>query len=168
MVLESSIRIGGDEFDEAIIQFIKKTHSIIIGERSAEDIKMNFIDLWNYDDSQTYEIKGRDTVSGLPRIQAITKAEMRDALEEPIGQVIQEIKQSLDQTPAELAADIMDRGIVLSGGGALIKGFKNLISDETGVPILLAQNPLTCVVNGAGKYLNELKNINRRKSLASL
>jgi len=163
MVVENSIRVGGDEFDEAIIQFMKRTHSISIGERTAETIKIEFLDVWNYNSDELYEVKGRDSITGLPRCQMITKAEMRDALEEPIGQVIQEIKTSLDQTPPELASDIIDRGIVLSGGGALIKGLKNLLSEETGVPVIVAEDPLKCVVKGTGIYLMELKNMNRTK-----
>jgi rod shape-determining protein MreB len=163
MVVENSIRIGGDEFDEAIIQFMKRTHNVIIGERTAELIKMNFLDLWNFDTDETYEVKGRDSIAGLPRNQHITKAEMRDAMEEPINQVLSEIKASLDQTPAELAADIMERGIVLTGGGALIKGIKNFLSEETGVPVIIAQEALTCVVKGTGIYLQELKNMRGKK-----
>lgn len=164
MVIESSIRVGGDEFDDAVIQFMKRTHNLIIGERTAETIKIDFLDLYNYKGSEVYEVKGRDSISGLPRTQAITKAEMRDAVEEPMSQVLSAVKAALDQTPAELAADIMERGIVLSGGGALIRGIKNHLSEETGVPVIVAQDPLTCVVNGAGIFLSEINRTGRGRT----
>ena len=159
MVVENSLRVGGDEFDYAIVQFMKRIHNLIIGDRTAEQVKIEFVDLWNYNSDETYEIKGRDSISGLPRTQLVTKTEIRDAIEEPVNQMIGEIKAALDQTPAELAADIMDRGIVLSGGGALVQGVKNLIADETGVPVIIAKDPLYCVVNGTGIYLKEEKRI---------
>jgi rod shape-determining protein MreB len=106
---------------------------------------------------QTYEIRGRDSISGLPRILTIDSVEIREALQEPTNMVLEEIKKTLDHTPPELAADIVERGVVMTGGGSLLKGFPKLISKETGVPVILAENPLTCVVLGAGKFLEELK-----------
>ncbi len=162
MVVENSIRIGGDEFDNAITQFMKRVHNLVIGNISSEQIKKNFVDVWNYASDEQYEIRGRDAITGLPRSQAVTKAQMRDALEESLNQIVSEIKATLDQTPAELAADIMERGIVLSGGGALLKGIKNLISEETGVPAIIADSPLDCVVIGTGLYLSEIEKIKNK------
>ena len=162
MVIENSIRVGGDEFDDSIIQYLKRTHNLITGERTAEDIKINLANVWDADPAVVYEIKGRDSISGLPRLLVINAAEIKEALEEPIQQVIDEIKNSLDHTPPELAADIMDRGIVMSGGGSLIRGFTTRVSHETGVPVILAENALTCVAEGTGIYLDELKSMRNR------
>lgn len=156
MVVENSIRVGGNEFDSAIVQYMKKVHNLVIGDRTAEQIKMYFVDVWNYDNNEKYLVKGRDSVSGLPRVQAVNKMEMRESLWETVCQVISQIKQTLDQTPPELASDILDRGIVLAGGGALIKGLKELLSHETGVPVVLAENPLYSVVIGTGEYLSAM------------
>ena len=164
MVVENSIRVGGDEFDRAIIQFMKRNYNLIIGDRSAEKMKMEFLDLWNYSSEEEYEIKGRDSLTGLPRSQLITKAEIRDALQESIMQVIDQVKATLDQTPAELAADIMERGMLLSGGGALVKGLKNTISEETGVPVIIAKDPLFSVVYGTGMYLKEIGKLKYKRS----
>ncbi|MFC1504508.1 rod shape-determining protein [Spirochaetota bacterium] len=163
MVIENSIRIGGDEFDEAIIQFLKRTHNLIIGEPTAEDIKINLANVWEGNTEEKYEIKGRDSISGLPKLLEVNSLDIKEALEEPIQEVIDEIKNTLDQTPAELASDIMDRGIVMSGGGSLIKGFTNLVSHETGVPVILSEDPITCVARGTGLYLDELANMRKRR-----
>ena len=157
IVVEKSIRVGGNSFDNAVRKFMKRVHNLDIGERSAERIKMEFIDVWNYNSEEKYDVKGRDSITGLPRTQLVTKTEIKDALEEPVNSVIMEIKSTLDQTPPELASDIIDRGIVLTGGGALLKGLKSLLSDITGVPVIIAEEPLKCVVNGCGGYLKELK-----------
>jgi rod shape-determining protein MreB len=164
MVVESSIRVGGDEFDESIREFMRKTHNLIIGERTSEELKINFLDVYEFKGDEVYEVKGRDSIAGLPRNQAITRAEMRDAVEECLSQVVGAVKATLDQTPPELAADIMERGIVLSGGGALIKGLRNHLSDETGVPVIVAQDPLKCVVNGCGIYLQLIKNMGHKRA----
>ncbi|MBN8217514.1 MAG: rod shape-determining protein [Spirochaetes bacterium] len=163
MVVENSIRVAGDEFDKAIQEFMRKNHNLIIGETTAENIKIEFIDVYNFKGDETYEVKGRDPMSGLPRTQPITRAEMRDAIEEPLGLVIGAVKAALEQTPPELAADIIERGIVLSGGGALIRGLKNHLSDETGVPVIVAQDPLHCVVNGCGIYLGLIKTMGHKR-----
>ena len=153
IVIDNSIRIGGDELDNAIIQQIKQNYNLLIGERTAEDIKINFIDVQDTKSREIYEIKGRDNITGLPRTQKITKSEARQFLMETLTQIIQEVKGVLDKTPPELSADIMERGIVLSGGGVLLKGLKTLISDATGTPVITAEKPLTCVVRGASTYI---------------
>jgi len=157
MVITNAIRIGGDEFDEAIINHMKKIHNLVIGESTAEEVKITIGNVYPEKEIQTVEIRGRDSISGLPRILTLDSVEIREALQEPTNIVMEEIKKTLDQTPPELAADIVERGIVLTGGGSLLRGFAKLISKETGVPVILAENPLTCVVLGTGKFLEELK-----------
>jgi len=157
MVITNAIRVGGDEFDEAIINHMKKIHNLVIGESTAEDVKITIGNVYPEKDVQSFEIRGRDSISGLPRILTVDSVEIREALQEPTTIVLEEIKKTLDQTPPELAADIVERGIVMTGGGSLLKGFPKLISKETGVPVILAENPLTCVVLGTGKFLDELK-----------
>jgi rod shape-determining protein MreB len=157
MVITNAIRVGGDEFDEAIINHMKKIHNLVIGESTAEDVKITIGNVYPDKDMQSFEIRGRDSISGLPRILTVDSVEIREALQEPTTMGLEEIKKTLDQTPPELAADIVERGIVLTGGGSLLKGFPKLISKETGVPVILAENPLTCVVLGTGKFLDELK-----------
>jgi len=158
MVVTSAIRVGGDEFDEAIINHMKKIHNLVIGESTAEAVKITIGNIYPEKEVQSMEIRGRDSISGLPRILTIDSVETREALQEPTNLILEEIRKTLDQTPPELAADIVERGIVLTGGGALLKGCSKLISKETGVPVILAENPLTCVVLGTGKFLEELKN----------
>jgi len=157
MVITNAIRIGGDEFDEAIINHMKKIHNLVIGESTAEEVKITIGNVYPEKEIQTVEIRGRDSISGLPRILTLDSVEIREALQEPTNIVMEEIKKTLDQTPPELAADIVERGIVMTGGGSLLRGFAKLISKETGVPVILAENPLTCVVLGTGKFLEELK-----------
>ena len=157
MVVTNAIRIGGDEFDAAIINHMKKIHNLVVGESTAEEVKITIGNVYPEKDVQSFEIRGRDSISGLPRILTIDSVEIREALQEPTTMVLEEIKKTLDQTPPELAADIVERGIVMTGGGSLLKGFPKLISKETGVPVILAENPLTCVVLGTGKFLDELK-----------
>jgi len=157
MVITNAIRIGGDEFDDAIINHMKKIHNLVVGESTAEEVKITIGNVYPEKDVQSFEIRGRDSISGLPRILTVDSVEIREALQEPTTMVLEEIKKTLDQTPPELAADIVERGIVMTGGGSLLKGFPKLISKETGVPVILAENPLTCVVLGTGKFLDELK-----------
>ncbi len=157
MVVTNAIRIGGDEFDDAIINHMKKIHNLVVGESTAEEVKITIGNVYPEKDVQSFEIRGRDSISGLPRILTVDSVEIREALQEPTTMVLEEIKKTLDQTPPELAADIVERGIVMTGGGSLLKGFPKLISKETGVPVILAENPLTCVVLGTGKFLDELK-----------
>ncbi len=157
MVITNGIRIGGDEFDEAIINHMKKIHNLVIGESTAEEVKITIGNVYPEKQVSSVEIRGRDSISGLPRTLNLDSVEIREALQDPTNTVLEEIKKTLDQTPPELAADIVERGIVLTGGGALLRGFPKLISKETGVPVILAENPLTCVVLGTGKFLEELK-----------
>ena len=157
MVITNGIRIGGDEFDEAIINHMKKIHNLVIGESTAEEVKITIGNVYPEKQVSSVEIRGRDSISGLPRTLNLDSVEIREALQDPTNTVLEEIKKTLDQTPPELAADIVERGIVMTGGGSLLRGFPKLISKETGVPVILAENPLTCVVLGTGKFLEELK-----------
>lgn len=158
MVVSKSIRIAGNEMDEAIVQYTKKTHSLLIGERTAEEVKIKIGSAYPLPEEQFMEVKGRDTMTGLPRTLKITSEEIREALKEPVSFIVEIVKNALEETPPELASDIVDRGIVMAGGGALLKELDRLISQETRLPVVLADDPLRCVVIGAGKYLDELKN----------
>lgn len=157
MVISNAIRIGGDEFDEAILKHVKLVHNLIIGESTAEDVKLKIGNAYPEGEVKKIEIRGRDAISGLPKIQEVDSAEIREALQEPVNNIVEEVKKTLDQTPPELAADIVERGIVLTGGGALLSGFPKLLSQQTGVPVIIAENPLLCVALGAGKFLEQLK-----------
>ncbi len=152
MVVTHAIRLGGDEFDEAIIKHVRAVHNLIIGEATAEELKKKIGNATPDKTIETMEIKGTDAITGLPRRLEIDSIEVREALREPINAVVEEIKKTLGQTPPELAADIVERGIVMTGGGSLLKGFDTLIANETGVPAFLAQDPLNCVAIGAGKF----------------
>jgi rod shape-determining protein MreB len=160
MVVTNAIRLGGDEFDEAIIKHVRSVHNLIIGEQMAERLK---IEIGNASPDKTIEkveVKGTDAITGLPRRLEIDSVEVREALKDPITQIIDEIKSTLGQTPPELAADIVERGIVMTGGGSLLKGLDKLISKETGVPVIIAEHPLDCVALGAGKYFEYAKGFN--------
>lgn len=152
MVVTNAIRTGGDEFDEAIIKHVRSVHNLIIGEQTAETLKMKIGNASPEKKIDKMEIKGTDAITGLPRRLEIDSVEVREALQEPINIVIEEIKRTLGQTPPELAADIVERGIVMTGGGSLLRGLPKLISKETGVPVILAEQPLLCVALGAGMY----------------
>ncbi|MDR2767286.1 MAG: rod shape-determining protein [Treponema sp.] len=165
MVVTNAIRLGGDEFDEAIIKHVRSVHNLVIGEQSAERLK---IEIGNASPDKTIEkveIKGTDAITGLPRRLEIDSVEVREALKDPITQIIDEIKITLGQTPPELAADIVERGIVMTGGGSLLKGLPKLISKETGVPVILAERPLDCVALGAGKYFEYAKGFDNARSI---
>jgi rod shape-determining protein MreB len=154
MVVSNAIRLGGDEFDEAIVRHVRNVHNLIIGEHTAERLK---IEIGNASPEKTIEkveIKGGDAITGLPRRLEIDSVEVREALQDPVNQIIDEIKKTLGQTPPELAADIVEQGIVMTGGGSLLKGLPKLISKETNVPVILAENPLECVALGAGKFFD--------------
>ena len=161
VVTSSSLRVGGDELDESIIQFVKKEYSLALGERTAEAIKLAVASAWPSQDDVIAEIKGRDLVSGLPKTIHITAEEVRRAVEEPVNAIVDAVKNTLDRCPAELAADIMDRGMVLTGGGALLKGLDERLKHETGMPIHVADNPLSCVAIGSGKCLEEFEILKR-------
>src|SRR5208337_3404080 len=151
IVTSQSIRIGGDEMDQAIIAFAKKEHSLMLGERTAEEIKMAIGSAYPSPDEPHAEIRGRDLVSGLPKTIVISAEEVRHAIREPVSTVADIVKTTLDKCPPELAGDVMDRGIALTGGGALLRGLDERLREETGMPIQLADNPLESVVLGAGK-----------------
>ncbi len=161
IVTSSSLRVGGDELDEAIIQFVKKEYSLLLGERTAEAIKMAVGSVFPTPEEMIAEIKGRDLVSGLPKTIHITAEEVRKAIEEPVNGIIDAIKNTLDRTPPELAADIMDKGIVLTGGGALLRGLDERLKHETGMPVHIADNPLSSVAIGSGKCLEEFEVLQR-------
>lgn len=164
IVTSKSIRIAGDEFDDAIINFLRKKHNLVIGETTAEEIKIKIGNVYpdKSDKKNKMHVKGRDAVTGLPRTMILDAQECRKAFEEPLNAIIEAIKQTLDDTPPELAADICDRGIVLSGGGSLLRGLDILLSDITNVPVILAENPLIAVALGTGKFLDEIKFINQK------
>jgi rod shape-determining protein MreB len=156
IVFSRSVRVGGDKMDEAISQFIKRKHNLLVGERTAELIKITIGSAYPGDDIQTMEIKGRDLVAGIPKTVMITDEEIRDSLLDPINQIVEAVRVSLERTPPELASDIVDRGIILAGGGALLRSLDSLLKEETGLPVMLADDPLTSVVMGAGKTLDEI------------
>lgn len=155
IVTAQSIRVAGDELDMAIINFVKKEYSLLLGERSAEEIKMSIGSAYDLGDDAHSEIRGRDLVSGLPKTIVISTAEVRKAIEEPVNTIIDAVKTTLDKCPPELSGDIMDRGIVLTGGGALLRGLDERLRAETGMPIHIADNPLDSVALGAGKCVEE-------------
>src|SRR5690554_6682545 len=161
IVTSKSVRIGGNELDDAIIQHIKKEYSLTIGERTAEEVKITIGSAYSMDEEKDLDIKGRDLVSGLPKTININSQEVREALREPINNIIDAIKNTLEKTPPELAADIMDKGIMLTGGGALLNGLDQLLRAETGMPVSIAEDPLDCVVVGTGMVLDDLDMFNK-------
>jgi rod shape-determining protein MreB len=156
IVVFKSSRTAGDELDNAIIQHIKREYSMFIGERTAEEIKIKIGSVYPMEQEVTLDIKGQDLVAGLPKTMTITSEEIRNALQEPVSEIISSIRQTLERTPPELAADIVDKGMVLTGGGAMLRGLDELISEETKLPVTIAEKPIDCVVLGAGKALEEL------------
>ncbi|MDR0944020.1 MAG: rod shape-determining protein [Ruminococcus sp.] len=156
IVTSRSVRVAGDAFDTAIVNYIKKKYNLLIGEPTAENIKMTIGSAYPTKDEPTKEVKGRNLLNGLPESITVTSEEIREALAEPLAHVVEAIKVTLEKTPPELAADIIDQGITLAGGGALIKGLDMLIHKETGMPVNIAENPLDCVAAGTGKVLEEL------------
>jgi rod shape-determining protein MreB len=155
IVASESVRVGGDELDESIQTFIKKEYSLAIGERTAEEIKMRLASASPLAEEQMAEIRGRDLVTGLPKTIVVSTVEIREAIEEPVTAIVDAVKVTLDKTPPELAADIMEKGIVITGGGALLHGLDRRLADETGMPIVIAKNPLFSVVVGSGQCLEE-------------
>jgi rod shape-determining protein MreB and related proteins len=161
IVTSQSIRIGGDELDEAIINYVKKEYSLMLGERTAEEIKMALGSAFPMPEESQAEIRGRDLVSGLPKTIVVSAEEIRRAIEEPVNAIVDAVKNTLDKTPPELAADIMDKGIVLAGGGALLLGLDERLKHETGMPIHLAEDPLFAVAVGSGKCLEQFEALKR-------
>ncbi len=155
VVTKQSVRVGGDELDESIVQFLKKEYSLAIGERTAEEVKIVLGSAWPLEQEMYAEVRGRDLVTGLPQTVVIATDEIREAIEEPVSAIVDAVKTTLDRTPPELAADIMERGVVLAGGGALLTGIDVRIHHETGMPVLVAPDPLHCVAIGSGQSLEE-------------
>lgn len=155
MVFSRSIRIGGDEMDQTITEYLKKTYNLMIGERTAEDIKIKIGSGYPLEEELSMEIRGRDLVAGLPKAIKITSEEIRDALQDPIRAILESVKIVLERTPPELAADLIEHGIMMAGGGSLLRGLDRLISEETGLPVHVADDPLIAVAMGTGKVLDE-------------
>ena len=156
IVYSQSVRVGGDEMDEAIISYIKRNYNLLIGERTAEEIKIQVGSACEVGERKTLEIKGRDLIAAIPKTVLITDEEIREALAEPVSAIVETVRGALERTPPELAADIVDRGIVLAGGGGLLRGIDVLLKEETGLPVTVAEDPLSAVVMGTGKVLDEL------------
>ena len=164
VVTANSARVAGDNFDEAIISYIKKKYNLLIGERTAEDIKIKIGSAYPYEGEGTINIKGRNLMDGLPKNVDVTSEEIREAMADPVSQIVDSVKSTLEKTPPELAADIIDHGIMLTGGGALLRGLDKLIAAETKIPVLVAANPLDCVVDGTGICLeNDTLNVTGNK-----
>ena len=155
IVSAESVRIGGNKFDEAIVGYVKKEYNLMIGERTAEDIKISIGSTFKEDQESNMQIRGRDLISGLPKTVEISSTEVREALKEPISSIVDAIKSTLEKTPPELASDIMENGIMLTGGGALLRGLDKLIKQETGMPVTIAEGPLDCVALGTGKSVED-------------
>jgi len=166
IVFSRSIRIGGDEMDEAIIDYIKKNYNLLVGERTAEDIKIRIGSAYPLEEEFSLEVRGRDLVTGLPKLIKVSSEEIRQALDEPIKEIVEATKMTLERTPPELAADLIERGIVMCGGGALLRGLDRLISEETSLPVIVADDPLTAVALGTGKVLEEMRYL-KKITLAS-
>jgi len=161
IVTKTSIRVGGDEMDEAIMNYAKKAYNMLIGEQTAERIKIEIGSAFPLPEEMDMEIKGRDLVRGIPRTLRVSSVEIREALQEPIGNIVNALRESLERTPPELAADIVDRGIFMTGGGALLRGLDLLMREVTNLNIRVAQDPLTCVVLGAGKILEQIEDFEK-------
>jgi len=157
IVFSRSVRVGGDELDEAIIQYMKRAYNLMIGERSAEQIKINIGSAYPLPEETNMEVKGRDLVAGLPKTLTLTSEEVREALHESVMTIVEAIRFTLERCPPELAADLVDRGIVLAGGGALLRGIDKLIAEQTSLPVHVADDPLSAVAEGTGMVLHELK-----------
>ncbi len=164
IVTACSVRVAGDKFDESIMQYVKRKYNLLIGERTAEEIKIKIGSAYPYDGEGSMQIKGRNLVDGLPKDVVISAAEVRDALADPLSVIIEAIKTTLEQTPPELSADIIDNGIMLTGGGALLRGLELLVAQETGMPVHVAERPMDCVVDGTGYRLNRVSGSNSHKS----
>ncbi|CAM3799076.1 rod shape-determining protein [Alicyclobacillus pomorum] len=166
IVTSRSIRVAGDEIDEAIIQYIKKAYNLMIGERTAEEIKTTIGTAMPTTENESMDIRGRDLVTGLPKTFTVSATEISEALSDTVGAIVDAVKVTLEKSPPELAADIMDRGIVLTGGGALLRNLDRLLSNETGMPVIVAENPLDCVAVGTGKALDNYDVYRRRHAAA--
>jgi rod shape-determining protein MreB len=161
IVTHRSIRVAGDEMDEAIVNYVKRNYNLLIGERTAEEVKIGIGSAYPVNDGESTEVRGRDLVTGLPKNLALTAAEVRQALAEPVNSIVEAVKVTLERTPPELAADIMDRGIVMSGGSSQLRGLDRKVAEETGMPVFVADEPLLCVVRGTGRVLDEIETLKR-------
>ena len=155
-MVAKSIDVAGDELTECIVQYFRKKYNLIIGETTAEEVKINLGSVYPLKEEKSMEVKGRDQTQGLPRTLSVTSEEIRQALMEPVRQIIEVIKSTLEETPPELAADLVDRGLVVAGGGSLLRGITELIRKETDIPVHRAADPLSCVALGTGKFLEQL------------
>ena len=161
IVYAKSVRVGGDKMDEAIVQYMKRKYNMLVGERTAEQIKIEIGSAYPEENESSIEIKGRDLVSGIPKTLELNATEIREALSEPVNAITEAVRIALERTPPELAADIVDKGIVLAGGGAMLRNLDLLLREETGLPVVIAEDPLSCVVLGSGKVLDELDLLKR-------
>jgi rod shape-determining protein MreB and related proteins len=162
IVYSKSTRVAGDELDEAIVNYLRRSYNLMIGERTAEDIKIRIGSAYPLGDKEmTMDVKGRDTVAGLPKTIKITSQEIRDAMSEPMGTIVDSVRTTLESCPPELAADLVDRGMMLAGGGALLRGLDRLLAEETGLPVHIAEDPLSAVAEGTGRVLSEIELIRK-------
>ena len=161
IVFSRSLRVGGDEFDDTIMAYMKRAYNLMIGERTAEEIKITIGSAYPLEEELSMEVKGRDLSAGLPKIMTVRSEEIRDALKEPMNNILESIRLTLERCPPELSADLVDRGIVVAGGGALVRGIDQLIAEETGLPVHIADSPLTAVAEGTGRVLQELQFLRR-------
>ena len=164
IVFSRTVRVGGDEMDECIVQYMKRVYNLMIGERTAEEIKISMGSAYSVEEEVNTEVKGRDLVAGLPKTLTITSEEIREALQEPVSSIIDAIRITLERCPPELSSDLVDRGMILAGGGALLTGIDKLIAEQTGLPVHLADDPLTAVAEGTGVVLNELNFLRQTNS----
>jgi rod shape-determining protein MreB len=165
IVFSRSVRVAGDELDEAIAQYMKRAYNLMIGERTAEEIKIKIGSAYKLEKEVSMEVKGRDLVAGLPKTITITSQEVREALMEPISTIVDSVRITLERCPPELSADLVDRGLVLAGGGALLRGLDRLLAEETGLPVHVAEDPLSAVAEGTGKALQEINLLRRVSSM---
>ena len=163
IVHSRSVRVAGDAMDECIIQYMRRVYNLLIGERTAEEIKMELGSAFPMDEEKTMEVRGRDIVAGLPKTMTITSEEIRDALQEPVASIVDAVRVTLGNCEPELAADLVDRGIVLSGGSSQLRGLDRLLSQQTGLPVTLADDPLSAVAEGTGAVLSELDFLAKNK-----
>lgn len=164
IVFSRSVRVGGDEMDDCIVQYMKRVYNLMIGERTAEEIKIAMGSAYPVEEEVSIEVKGRDLVAGLPKTLTITSEEIREALQEPVSSIVDAIRITLERCPPELSSDLVDRGMILAGGGALLTGLDKLIAEQTGLPVHLADDPLSAVAEGTGVVLNELNFLRRTAS----
>jgi len=162
-VYARSVRVGGDAMDECIVQYMRRVYNLMIGERTAEEIKITIGSAYPLGEERTLEVKGRDLVAGLPKTLTVTSEEIRDALQEPVSAIVDAVRITLEKCPPELSADLVDRGLVMAGGGSMLRGLDRLIASQTGLPVTLADDPLSAVAEGTGVVLNELNFLSKSK-----